>query len=454
MRTTTTAQKAVLSGQQRSSWAKVEVFSAVTSTWINLASLFGLDFVQSVEIDDDLNQNGATATVILNRNQYFYNLSPLVQNQAIYATYGNLVDINRPIRISLACTPVSTVPTSADWNICFYGRIYQTDFGPQQYKLTCQDWIGQLNTYWIQNNLTLATTTAQANMQALLTLGSPELVLGTLYSINGTTGTPFNAGDSPGWNNSVAQTTMSMYTALSNISQQIGWLLRQKWNNSVGNYVLTWYNPTRTSTTSLFTFGASNYFDITQCGLDLTTIRNVIDILWQDSTNNLQLTTTRFPNSSSPAYFYPTNNSVTAYGTQYMKIAQEATSQLTLLTQVQLMGNACLQDLGQPVLTQVVSMPLFWPTEVGDLYTFNANGYHYSTNQLLAVQSYKHTVAQGKAGVTELTVQGNITGGTSSWFSRQWFNVQRQFGASNANLSNQQSGNLHPNGNLGQYSNF
>jgi hypothetical protein len=448
----------------RATHVDVQVYNTTTSAWVSLRSLLGQNFIRTVSWTDDIDNHGATATIVLDRNQYFKNLANLVQTFQVWGTYGILIDLNIPIKIFAAVVPQGMTPAAADWMEVFYGRIYSTDWATNEMQLQCRDWMDQLQSLWIEHSYGVIDAapsgqSSQSIMQALLNVVAAYtgagLVLTTVYSVNGTVITPFLTGsapDDPGW--AIASTDpyptslMTVFTSLDNINQQIGWCLRQKFNSNINGWALTWYDPLRTNVTPAWTFPQSFIKTVSTCGLHIGDIRNVMQLWYYDFDNNALATAVQGQDSAS----------ITKYGRQFMQIGADTTKGITGntlasgLTDFQTMLNSALSDLSQPNIDYVVEVPLFYPVELNDIYTFSADNYHFSADQTLACIGYTHTIDKGQ-GITSLQMRGKPSSGISRWFNRQQLSFTKQLGVVNMN-TNTTTSDLHPNSNLGQYSRF
>ncbi len=68
-----------------------------------------------------------------------------------------------------------------------------------------------------------------------------------------------------------------------------------------------------------------------------------------------------------------------------MRIGSEDTKLLKTLAELERLGLAAQADLKQPYANHEILARFFWPVEIGDLYTFLANGVHYDANQQFAI---------------------------------------------------------------------
>ncbi len=422
---------------------KVEIDRTGAGDWVSLSALQGRDWVREVQVSDTVDAATMTASVTLVRSQYLFNLSPLMLGSQLNVG-GVLVTLYRKIRIWVfnATYGDNTLPGAPQ--LLFHGRIFSVDWSGEQIKIEARDFGGDLMDLFIENSKEIygsdtTTVLAETVMQQILDAQAALLPAPvTLYSASGTGGTPFAVLDSPGWAiRQYEQDQMPTMAALQVIAQQIGWLIKYKYNASVGDFVLTWYDPDRANTTSLRTFTASQYTMVNECSLHLGDIRNYVRVVYTDSSGVKQTEV------ASDA------GSITSFGRKFMQIAEEATSQIDTFAEATSMAQAAVADLAIPIMTHSVEMPLFWPVDIGDVYTFAANGAHYDTDQKLAVFSYTHTIGPSKSG-TSMTLRGKPSGGVRTWFDREARLSRKQFGVVNLSVDADEA-NAVPNGAFVQY---
>lgn len=455
MRTFTGAQAARFASGNFSIASKVEIDRTGSGSWVDVSSLQGRDWVREIVVKDSVDDASMTASLKLQRSQYYLSLAPLMATSQLNVG-GTLVTIARKIRIWVYIAPygkakASEVP-SGGWTLLFSGRIFSVDWAGDEIAVEARDLGGDMMDAFISEIVTYGSDTgvlAETVMQQLITaraagsfntLPSPATPY-TLYSINGTSGTPWNVADSPGWAiKTYKQDEMPLWAAISLIAQQIGWVLKFRYNSSVGDFVLTWHDPARSNTTPAYTFSAKYYAALTECSLHLGDIRNLIRGTYYDTAGQLQTYTNSDPVSKA------------AYGDayRYMKFAEEATSQVNTLTEMTKMVDGALSDLAQPTMTHSVEMPgIFWPAQICDVYKFTANNVHYDSDQTLALTGYQHTIGVNKSSTT-LSLRGKPSAGVRTWFERQSKNVRKQFGFANWQVSSDETNQI-PNGTFTQY---
>lgn len=429
MRSISTSQGIILAnGGAR--WVKVEIDRSGGGDWVDLTNLQGYNWLHSAEWGDNIDDPTATATVMLMRQQALLSLSPLMANSLLNQS-GAIATVYLKMRISVALMPDGMAPASSDYFVAFFGRIYQVDWSDDHIKLEARDLGGDLADVFIETNSLFYGSSsgvlAETVMQSILTDQAANLPAAvTLYSITGTGGTPFQGADSPGWAiRTYRQDVMPIMSALTNIAQQIGWLLRYRWNASVGAFVLTWFDPVRGNTTPVHTFTASQYFKLTECGLHLGDIRNVVRVFYYASGNTSSQQVSPAPSVDAV--------SIGKYGRRYYQLAEEASSQINTDAEATTMQDRILSDLSQPLMAHAVEMPMFPFVELCDVYTFAANGVHYDSDELLSVLNFRHSIDATSAKTT-ITLRGKPSGGVKTWIDKQAALLRKVLGGSNVSL--------------------
>lgn len=202
-------------------------------------------------------------------------------------------------------------------------------------------------------------------------------------------------------------------TAVRKLAQQIGWDVRFKWRASSSQFEFTFYEPQRSSPSSVYTFTPSEYLEPKRLSIDIAQIRNSVRVIYADRTDT-------FPDGTPRRKVIEVSDaaSIAKYGELWMEIQEDFASQIDTSTEATRLANAALSDCKEP--TAELSVPLargFPWVELGDFYTFNANGLHFDSAQSLAVSAYTHTF-DGRRILTELSVRGVPTIGSSTWIGR------------------------------------
>lgn len=461
MRALTTEQSTVLTLPVRSTSVKVEIAPTTAGPFTDLTNVnvngYRYNLFKHLSYKDSVDDTSMTAEITIARKVFDLTTPPLMTGSFLNAV-TTLINLNYCVRISVAVVPFGVQAVLADYTQIFFGRVYDTNWaGQNDFVLSCHDYCGELLSLWYYqrgqafSNLTTGVA-IETVMQQLLdevhdnqyTTGQPFLE--DLYSINGSAITPFNPADSPGASTWLyTQDQMPLYTALQNLSQNVGWLLKQRWQTTVGSFQLLMFDPMRSNVTSTWTFPSSQYYDVTQIGLNLAEIRNLVAIYFTDLTGNSNTIVSpsgTYPNAGATA-------SQAAYGAQFMQLAQEATTGINTTTDALNLATRSLSDLAQPQVTVQVKTPYFWPVEVCDVYTLKANGEHFDNNQVLAIVAHEHDLPVDGPCTSTLSFRGKPTGGIKTWFDRQTSFVRKLFGVNNSNINTEMGS---PNGNFGQSS--
>jgi hypothetical protein len=359
------------------------------------------------------------------------------------------------------------------WTLIFDGQIDAHDSGPDPLTINASDLVSRLQRAWIkteriygmwqgsrrvlQNTVVVATPAATngANnldapagpwwqAQGTFTTGSTEPSWpasptpgtttvsdngGTWKCVAGPTGTPLEvhiqqllddnlgAGTwslfTPSASSEVirpyTQSGMSVFQAIQNTADIIGWLVRWKWDNGTSQFRLTFFDPGRTNTTSAYTIGKSFYKPIASFKQDLTNVRNDVDVRYfdagtLDSSGNPTPATVNSQDASS----------ITSYGDLYAAIAEGAAAGINTATTAQKLADAVRQDLAQPPVTTQVEINAAWWFEPTDVITLSANGLQFDADQLLAVFGLEMNIS-GKDASTILSLRGKPCSGHTRW---------------------------------------
>jgi hypothetical protein len=225
-----------------------------------------------------------------------------------------------------------------------------------------------------------------------------------LYSEDGAAATPFDVADTPNWSIlKYNQRKIHVLEALRTLAIQIGWDVRYHWQTTTASFELMFFQPDRAKSTPDHTFSQADYHKITKLAVKRYDVRNVIVVSYDDSTSGVRASVS-------------VNNaaSITKYGRRAMELALGSGDQIDTSTEANLLANAALSDLKEPTMDHGVSMPYFWPVQIGDLYRWTANIVHYTSDQDLAVVSYKHKTTD-KVSSTVLMCRGTPAGGFKRW---------------------------------------
>lgn len=382
------------------SHVRVKVLDDV-GTWRNLSQLEGRDFLDAVEVDEDVDQPVSAATVTLKRQIEFFSVAPLRADSKLNAASGQLIRPGREFTVEAAVSPIGMAPSESEWHTLFQGDIDEVDFAGEQLVFRGRDLGGRLQDTFIEAERAYGDdaqgVAVEAVMQALLT-------------DNGT-GVALHTPVSPGWRlRQYAQKKASVLDAIRDLAQQIGWEARYRWRDSSGTFALTFAEPNRTNPPLAWTFGPDDYRDVAKLVVSRTDVRNKVEVIFSDASD---LDVTGQPKRKSVVVEDVASQA--AYGVRYIQIAEGASSNIDREVEARRMAEAVLSDLCEPLADQEIDLDFFLPVELGDLYRFLPNGVHYSDAQNLAVTGFRHVFTSEGDARTTLTTRGKPSFGVSMW---------------------------------------
>lgn len=314
----------------------------------------------------------------------FIQASPL--NKDSTGAYAPLLELGRLGRIKTALVDHGATPSGSDYHEMLQFRIDDIDWSTNPIRIQISDIGAIVMDAQIETVITYGSSVGvavESVMQTILdnTLGSGVV---TLY-------TP----SSPAWNiQEYSQDRVTALDAIRALALQIGWDVRYRYDSS-DNFRLTFYSPDRAKTTPDATIGPTTYRSVTGLKRAIADIRNVVKVVYD--TGSVTRT-----NSAS----------VAKYGRRFMEIAN--VPNIDTGSEATDMAQAAVDDLGEPFADQEIETLFWWPAQLGDLYTFTANGDHYDADQKLAVVNIQHTIRAGE-GITRLQTRGSVTGAFRTW---------------------------------------
>jgi hypothetical protein len=397
MRTATTGELTVLGLDNRATAWRVQIQQG--STWYDLSDLEGMDWCKSASVSDSVDANTKTAKVDLFLDSDWLTLNPYVQGSKVNnytGTFDALIQLGRDIKIDVA-VGITEGGTPSDWKNLFTGNVADFSVSGQSISINCVDQAYDLINTYIETERLYGSNSSPV---------AAESIMQDILDDNGYSSVTLYTPSSPGFAiREYVLRKQPILSALRQIAEQIGWLVKYRWDNTTSAWRLTFYEPDRSASSVAHTFGPDEYYDPRGLALDGKSIRNVIGIVWWDGDDR---TLSTFVDSTS----------VTQYGRRYMEIIEEQTSQLNSSTEVATLGNALKADLANPSAQAQITVDLFWPVQVGDYYGFTANGKFFDQDQELGVVSYTHQLDSNGA-TTKLSVRGKPSGGFSRWLRKE-----------------------------------
>lgn len=422
MRTITTAQDEVLTRGKYKVAVKVEIEDS-TATLVDVSDFEGRNWISSVEINENVDEPVATSRIKIFARHYDLSMHPLDEKSKINlpgGVYAPFLDVRRQIRVLTATVPQDYTPVSGDFKLVFDGfidKIPEPGKRANEITLECRDKGGFLQDTWTEDlerygdGSVTDTDHVFADLEDITQSILDNWVSGTtLYSENGTGGTPFLPGDTPGFNVEAWDVDIQgVMDAVRIGANSIGWECRYRWQTNVNEFELQLYQPDRANTSSISrTFDPSGYIDIRSLTIDVSRIRNVVEVTYYTDPEDDQSKATIEVSDSA---------SITRYGRRWMGIVEAQSSAINTSGEANLMANAILSDLKEPGRDQEIEMHYFWAAELGDLDRFNANDVNYTTDQDWAVVGIRHFLTPKKHR-TFLTTRRAASGGVLHWWDR------------------------------------
>lgn len=452
MLTKSTAATLAYAAAHRASHAKVEVYSTVESAWIDLSARAGYDWIRSVEIRESVDDATAKATVELFpfAGQGDVSCSPFVNGglfnfaSGVYVAYGQLLLPYKKIRISLAVTATDAAPATGDYVLSFTGRIASVEVSDKAVTLQCEDHFADLQSLFVETTEVTYARNAGVNdaledvIQALLDDWDNGLGV-TLWSVNGTLMTPFNAGDSPAWNLLPTKSDrIPVADAIRRLVDMIGWDIRYRYLSAASDRVLVLSEPDRAKAAADATFAMSQILDF-RATMSLGAIRNAVVVGYYAGVKTIRKSYPADP-ASAPTTADGTT-SVTNFGRRYFELNEEASSEIDTATEATAMAQAIEKDLALPDAQVSLTVPLYPHLELQDGVGITGDNLLISTRTILGVDAIIHRV-DASGGQTSLLLRGKPAS------RRNWVSGQRPATRARQSTENQKSGSIEPQSNL------
>ena len=430
-----------LSAQQTATYANiygaqsdrftVEIDTTGAGVWLDLTSLYGFNFVQSISYGGSLDSSYDTASIKLHlqvADAPNYNLSPYATTSFINAT-ATLISLYKKIRIRAATTSAGSSIADADLAVVFMGRIASFDITHTDLTLTCMDesWVLEIRYIEKVNAYSTASTTAvQTVMQSLLTDhfntkllrtgGSAPVAADQFTLYDGAGLTTFVGALSPAWNlRAYNQQRQPILHALRVLTDQIGWSLRWQYMEAALNkFVLVLEAPDRTAAASVLTIPYQKIIQYGPVRQSMEGLRNVCAIGYQNTSGERTL------NQAGTAFVNGENTtSIDAVTRLWLEIQEDSASQIDTLGEAKDMSDRILYDLQNGLDSFQITIPYLLPVQLRDVITIPADNVISDTNRVHAVIGVQHD-ADYQGAKTTLTLRGTYeSSGKFVWTERQ-----------------------------------
>lgn len=355
----------------------------------------------------------ATLSVTLVREFYdpTTSLAPLVGASLLNrldddVTYAAQLQGGREVRFRIACVARGAGrPAGAAFVEVFRGNIDRVSWPEEWGDVTfdARDQMGVLYETWTENPAVYpAGSVLEEVMQDIL---DAEFGAG-VYTIE----VPVPSGE-------VTEADFEpddrVFNVLTELAKKKAWLFQYLYNAS-GVPELTFFEPDRTIAAPVFTHLLARA--IRQLDIDVADIRNVVEGVAYDQ-HSAELNEKVEDATSILKY----GGAIAPGIRRYMRLSVDATQAMTV-DQLTAYISAALSDCKDPDAVLKITLPFFWPGEVGkDLYLFPALEQFYDDDQEMAPFTIEHEGHGGglQQADTIMTVRGKPTAGAKTWTGRR-----------------------------------
>lgn len=420
--------------QARQVWLRVEMERAASplwgsETWVDLSDFLGRDWVLDVSYEEDIDKAawGARITLIRQFGKHTaMSLSPLMTS-SLPNDGGTLIDPYNKVRISTATAPLGTPKASATFVQVFVGRINDWSIDGNQISVNCRDRTAELQDYPIllesiygsDTPATALNNELEDRIQDVLddhyntttpiggSAGSPY----TLYSRNGTSGTPYNASDVTNFGMRLwTQKKMPVWQAISAMAANIQWRLRFRWHEGTGidDFVLVLEEPNRSLTAANIALDPkANQVRIDSASLSLDDIRN----FWRVSY--------ALNGGESRSYQAGDASSQSRYGYRPAELEYGTSALIDNLTEATTLGDSLLDDTKEPTVYMQLTLPYAWYLQIDDYITVRSDDRISDTDIKVAIISRRSMISRDGVAQTQLLCGGKRKAGVKSIIKRQ-----------------------------------
>lgn len=407
MRTFSTAQEDILQSVKYDVHLRVEAESS-SGLYQDLSSLGGSDWVQGAKWDWTLDRPVPEMLVSLRRDQgpatTGESLAPLDEASTLNtipssSNYTPFLDVGRGFRVYTAVTgPGVAVGATSNYEQIFDGEIDDLDWAKSALRVRGRSKIsGALADRWIESSSGKYGSQAGVAIETVM----QNILDDYVSDLNITLWTPTSPGFliAPEYQ----PDKQPVMKALTQLSQLIGWDVREQWSSASTSFRLKFYEPDRDPSTTDFVFGPDNYLDVHQMSISREDVRNSISIIFG-------------PTSSRQQVVAESTVSQDNYGRRWMEIEEASNSAIQSTAEADTLAQAALKDLQDPPAVHEIELPYWWPAEIQDYYGFSPNDIHYDTLQEYGLYGVSHELSLKKHR-TRLKVRGKPAGQYRQWLA-------------------------------------
>jgi hypothetical protein len=408
------AERVQLATRNYHIWRQVFVEKA-DGTFNEMTNLSAQDWLLRAEWTDDIDMPTMEGTVNFVRENGALSLAPYVEASALNqlgGVYSPALSGARKILIKTYHGAPGYTPINSDYIPVFEGVIDSPEAGGRdenELKSVMRDTGHFLMAQWTQSDVVYAGGPMATVLQNILT-NNPNSKLGGVVPLY----VPVAPSDSLG--NPVILTGFTLgvkpvLLALREIAEQIGWTVKYRWwtIGGVRQFLLTLYEPDRQKTVEDYTLDVDEYEDIPSFSAPTDDVRNVIEIGYIDSSTTLPATY----RTTDPA-------SIAEFGERFIRIQEEATSNIDTLPEATSMGDAVKLDLRLPYASAQIRIPtLFWIIQTNDMIKLPGQGVIFDQLKRLAVTRFTITLEEDGDATVDAWLRAQVAGGIKTWINKE-----------------------------------
>lgn len=399
MRTLTDAQRRALALTDRTEQVRVRLEDP-DGNLQDIGDLHGIDWLDSVEISGDIDENALSCTIELMREAGDLSLSPLIEasplNRTSLGAYSPFIRPGQAVVIDVSVTPPGTDP---DWVTIFAGRTEDDAFGGNDAKLriTARD-LWSVFDKFIETARRYGDDDDPVPMQDVIQQLLDDNFGEDTYEL-------VTIGDPDFGFIEFEQGKQTVAEALRAIVDKNGWSIRFLWNDAENDFRLTLYEPADDDAEPVHAFTTDDYFDVPDFSVSLVGIRNRGEIFYTED-------------GELKSFIYDDEASQENFGIRYLGLDASEDAAITTTAAATALITRAIRDTRDPKIAASKDCAFFWPVELGDIYRFYANNLEYDSNQDLAVTGFTHTI-DAESFRTQLRLSGTPKGGFWRWLNKE-----------------------------------
>lgn len=365
--------------------------------------LDGFCYISSVTVSEDIGNPFPVCDIGFYWCKDYWNMSPFSTG----SKYSGYVDSGRIVNVYTKTYPDGTSSEDIPFTILHQFTIDEYDIAEPEGKITCRCKLGALlmDTFIPKASLYGNDNGSEDVEDVVSGLLTDHILVPPSHTF--VTPTNFQV-------KKFAQQKMTLYQAIQNVVQQIGWDMRI--HNIVGtqNFQIVFYEPDRNVVSgSQYEIQPQNIHKVNRFASSITAVRNFVTV-WYGSVANVD----EIGNELRSNVVAQDAVSIAKYGKRAVDLALGATSLIQDPVDATSFANFVLQDLSDPSLGITAELThYFHPAQINDYYTFKASGKQWTEDADLAIEGYAHTFQPGNA-YTTLKARGNPSLDIDSWIDR------------------------------------